>query len=310
MRWVHEGVDRLYIAFMHRLLPPVFRRGITSPPLSGHLAAVDLSVPPLTAGPRRYSLPARTLVGDLQAGFTVRPASRASSPVLIYHHGLGEIPYDHTFRLIFRRPMPADAHLIAIRAPFHRNHVDCCRGLATLSSFMAMCAVSVALIEAVRLAFVARGAQGAIVAGTSLGGFIALLHHLTYGTAGCYAPLFAGPDLGATLLTTPCRQFLARQARADPAELSACLDFRAAFRASDARRVFPLLGRHDLWMPCGHHMAAYAANGVPVALIDRGHMTGSWAFAAMRDHLLACLQRASDAPTGHPMPVRGMCHGG
>jgi hypothetical protein len=296
MRWFHEGIDRLYIAVMHLLVPPVFRRGSTSPQLPDHLAAVQLRVPPLGAGRRRYSLPARTLVGDLQAGFRVRPASGASRPVLIYHHGLGEIPYDHTFRLIFRRQTPVDAHLVAIRAPFHRNHVDCCRGLGTLSGFMAMCAVSIALIEAVRLTFVAQGAQGSIVAGTSLGGYIALLHHLTYGTASRYAPLLAGPDLDSTLLTTPCRQFLARQARAEPAELSACLNFRAAFRASDARRVVPLLGRYDLWMPCAHHVAAYAANGVPVAMIDRGHMTGSWAFAAMRAHLLACLERASDAP--------------
>jgi hypothetical protein len=246
------------------------------------------------------------MVGDVQAGFRWRPASNVDRPVLIFHHGLGEIPYDHTFRGIFRRRTPADAHLVAIRAPFHRSLIDCCRGLASLDRFLAMCAVSVTLIEAIRLAFVKRGAQGSVVAGISLGGFVTLLHQLTYGTANRYAPLMAGPDMAHTLLSTPCRGVLAKEALARPDHLLACLDFRDAFQASDAQRVFPLLARHDLWMPYAHHQAEYAANNLSVAIIDRGHMTGSWAFAPMRAHLLACLRAiAADDPVGGSAADRG-----
>src|SRR5262245_27690592 len=163
MRWLHEGIDRLYVGGMRRLVPPLFRRGSVSAPLQDHLAAVELQMPPLGAD-RRYAVMARTMVGDVQAGFRWHPASSATRPVLLFHHGLGEIPYDHIFRGIFRRRSPADAHLVAIRAPFHRSHIDCCRGLASLDRFMAMCAVSVTLIEAIRLAFVKRGAQGSVVA--------------------------------------------------------------------------------------------------------------------------------------------------
>jgi hypothetical protein len=296
MRWLHEGVDRLYIGVMRRLVPRVFRRGSVSAPLQDHLAAVQLRMPPLvTAG--RYSVTARTMVGDVEAGLRWRPASSANRPVLIFHHGLGEIPYDHTFRFVFRRRTPVDAHLVAIRAPFHRSHVDCCRGLASLSRFLTMCAVSVALIEAVRRTIEERGARGSVVAGISFGGFLTLLHHLTYGTATCYAPLLAGPDLAHTLLSTPCRGFLSRKARIEPDHLQDCLDFRKGFSARDAQRVFPLLARHDLWMPFDHHQAVYAASGVPVTVINRGHMTGSWAFATMRAHLLAVL---GGLDTGNP----------
>jgi hypothetical protein len=294
MRWFHEGVDRLYIGVMSRLVPPVFRRGSTSAPLQDHLAAAELRIPPLVAD-RLCTLTARSLAGDVQAGFRWRPASRAGRPVLIYHHGLGEIPYDHTFRWIFPRRTPVDAHLVAIRAPYHRSYVDCCRGLASLDRFLAMCAVSLALTEGIRQAFVERGAQGSIVAGISLGGFVTLLHHLTYGTAGRYAPQMAGPDLAHTLLSTPCRGFLARQALARPEHIRACLDFRQTFRPRDTQRVLPLLARHDLWMPFAHHRAAYAAGGVPVAAIDRGHMTGSWAFAGLRAHLLSVLRSLCEA---------------
>jgi hypothetical protein len=289
MHRLHEGVDRLYVALASRVVPPLLRRGHVTAPLKDHLAAVELRMPALGAE-RRCAVPARTMVGEVQAGFRWRPASTAERSLLIYHHGLGEIPCDHTFRWIFRSRMPVDAHLVAIRAPFHRSHVDCCRGLASLSHLMAMCAVSVALIEAVRLAFVARGARGSMVAGISLGGFITLLHHLTYGTAGRYAPLLAGPDLAHALLSTPCRGFLARQAAAEPHDLAPRLDFREAFKASDTRRIFPLLARHDLWMPYVHHREAYDAKDVPVATIDRGHMTGSWAFAGLRAHVLSVLR--------------------
>jgi hypothetical protein len=294
MRWLHESIDSLYIGAMHRLIPPVFRNGSVSPPLQDHLAAIELKIPPFASN-RRYSLMAGTMVGNVQAGLRWCPASSATRPVLIFHHGLGEIPCDHTFRWIFRRRTPVDAHLVAIRAPFHRSHIDCCRGLASLRRFLAMCAVSVTLIEAVRLAFAERGAQGSVVAGISLGGFVTLLHHLTYGSASRYVPLMAGPDLSHAMLSTPCRGLLARQALAQSDHLRACLDFRQTFQDSDTRRILPLLARHDVWMPCAHHQAAYAAAGVPVTLIDRGHMTGSWAFAGLRAHLLSVLHTLREA---------------
>jgi hypothetical protein len=157
MHWLHGSIDRLYIAPMSRLIPRLFWQGLASPPLAEHLAAVALDVPPPTdAG--RHRVTVRTLVGELQAGFRVRLGPRMGLPVLIWHHGLGEIPTHHTLRGIFPRRLPVEAHLVAVRAPFHRSHIDCLRGLARLDRFLAMCAVSVALIEAVRLTFAARKA--------------------------------------------------------------------------------------------------------------------------------------------------------
>jgi len=296
MRWFHEGFDRVYAAVVHRILPPLFRDGHASAPLRAHLAAVDLRLPPL-AGNGRYKLAARTLVGEVTAGFRLRRGPRAACPVLIYHHGLGEFPYHRNLGWILPRRIPVDAHLVAVRAPFHGHHLDCLRGLASLSRFVAMCAVSVTLIEALRQAFLAHGAGSCVVAGTSLGGFVALLHHLEHGTADRYAPLLAGPDLACSMLSTPFQVFVAPPARTEPAAVRACLDVREAFRASDGRRVLPLLARHDVCMPYAHHRAEYAAKGIEEAIIERGHMTGSMAFAALRAHLLACLGGlAADAP--------------
>ena len=289
MRWFHEAVDRLHVACLHRLMPRVFRHGIDSPPLSAHLAAVQLSLPALTAT-RHYTVTARTLVGELTAGFQVRWGPQPDLPVLIYHHGIAEIPYDKSFRGIFRGSLPGQAHLVAVRAPFHRTWLDLLPGLGSIQHFLAMCAVAMQLGEAVRQALLARGARGSVVVGTSLGGFLALLHHLMLGTADGYVPLLAGPDIAHVMLDTHYRRFLAGRALAHPTMLQALLDLRQDFQGSDARRVLPLLAQYDQDMLYAHHAACYAASGVPVVTIARGHITGSLAFATLRAHVLACLQ--------------------
>ena len=289
MRWFHEGVDCLHVALLRPLVPPVFRHGIDSPPLYEHLQDVQFTLPKLTVA-RHYTVVARTLVGDLEAGFQVRWGPQPDLPVLVYHHGIAEMPYDKSFRGIFRGALATAAHLVVVRAPFHRTWLDLRPGLAHMRHFLAMCAVTIQLGEAVRLALLARGARGSLVVGTSLGGFLALLHHLMLGTAAGYVPLLAGPDLAHVMLDTHYRHFLAPQALAQATVLQALLDFREDFQVSDTRHVWPLLARYDLDMLYAHHAACYAATRVPIVTIERGHITGSLTFAALRAHVLTCLQ--------------------
>jgi hypothetical protein len=163
-------------------------------------------------------------------------------------------------------------------------------GLTTLNHFMAMCAVSIKLMEAVRHLFVDKGACGSLMTGTSLGGFLALMHHLLVETADCYVPLLAGPDLSHIMLDTPFQRLLAPQARLQGTAIRRLLDFRQAFQSSDTRRVFPLLALYDLDMCYPYHHACYAASRVPVATLRRGHITGATAFVALRHHVRTCLQ--------------------
>ena len=288
MRWFHEGIDRLHVRLLRLLTPRAFRHGITSPPFQVHLEAVRLVLPPLTTA-RHYTFTADTLVGPLSAAFQIHWGPRPELPVLLYHHGIAEMPYSRTFRCIFRRRERVAAHLIAIRAPFHRSWLEVTRGMATLSNFLAMCAVSVAVMEALRQALLARGAQRSLLAGSSLGGMVVLLHHLVYGTADSYVPLLAGPDMAHILLATQFRSLVTPSILTQTAPLQTLLDFRQAFQRSDTSRVFPLLAQYDLNMLYTHHQACYAARNMPVATIDRGHITGGLACAALRAHLLTCL---------------------
>ena len=289
MRWWHESIDRLHVGLVSRLAPQIFRHGNTSPSLQEHLTAVQLDLPEFTSA-RRSTLTARTLVGDLEARIQFRPGPHPTCPLIVYHHGVAEVPYDKTFRGIFRPQLPLDAHVVALGAPFHRSWRTLFTGLATLDNFVAMCAVSIALIEAVRCVLAQRGAHGALVTGTSLGGFLSLMHHLFYGTAERYVPLLAGPDLAHVMLATHYRRFLAPQALAQPGRLQALFDFRDVFQASATHRVFPLLAAYDLDMVYAHHRQCYVACDVPVVTIPRGHITGCIAFTRLRTHLLTCAQ--------------------
>lgn len=270
-------------------MPRAFRHGITSPPLQEHLAAVRLELPPLRSH-KRYRLTAHTLAGPMDCGYRVRLGSRPDLPVLIYHHGIAEMPYDKSFQGIFGMRRNIDAHLIALQAPFHHTWWTVAKGLATYMQFMAMCAVSIAMMEALRRLFQDFGAPRCLISGISLGGFLALAHHLLVGTADRYVPLLAGPDLAHVMLETPFRRLLAPKARASDAYFRAHLDFRRAFRDSDTRHIFPLLAHYDLDMPYSHFQPCYAERQVPVATMPRGHITGICALATLRHHLLSCLE--------------------
>lgn len=295
MRWLHESIDRLHITLLRRLVPAVFRHGVESPSLAAHLAAVRFVLPSLTSA-RHYALTTDTLIGPLKAGFQVRLGPRPELPVLVFHHGIGEMPYAKTFRGICRGPLSQQAHLVAVRAPFHRHWLELSHGLASLQHFLALCAVALQVGEAVRTALVRRGAQGSLILGNSLGGFLAIIHHLHFGTADGYVPLFAGPDLAHAILTTPLRRLVAPAALAQSQAIQAALDFRAALQASDARRLAPLLARYDQDMPYEYHAACYAACHVPIVTIARGHLTGALAFTVLRAHIMACLQAVRPAP--------------
>ncbi len=295
MRWFHESMDRLQAVAIRLAVSQAFQHGTTSPSLQKHLDAVRLAAPPITTQ-KRYRCTADTLVGPLACGYRVQLGPQSDLPVLIYHHGIAEMPYDKSFRGIFGW-RPINAHLVVLQAPFHHTWWTVSKGLTTVSRFMAMCAVSMAMMEAVRRRFQDYGAARCLISGLSLGGFLTLMHHLYIGTASRYAPLLAGPDLAHTMLSTPFGRLIAPEARAQAEHFQSLLDLRQAFQASDTRHIFPLLAQYDLHMPYHHLHPCYLDGQVPTVTLSRGHITGSLSYRALRQHLLSCLEPLRQAAT-------------
>lgn len=286
----HHGLfDLAGVQFGSLLAPRFFRDGIESPPFDVHLDGVALSLPDhLDTGPHQVT--AKTLVGTLDAGVHVATGFRADRPTILFHHGIGEIGPHSRFRRLLRPGTTAiDANLLTVRAPFHASYHDFSQGVATLTNLLAMQAVSVTLFEELRQRITRRHDTSVIMSGISLGGFIANLHHINFGTADRYVPLLAGLAEDDVFLESSYQCGVADRALSSPRHLENRLNFVDAFAETDPSGVHPVLARHDRIVRYPVQRSSY--NGRPIETIEGGHLTGSVARREFRQHLNRFVER-------------------
>jgi pimeloyl-ACP methyl ester carboxylesterase len=134
----------------------------------------------------------------------------------------------------------------------------------------------------------AQGTGKIVVAGISLGGWVTNLHFSLYGRMDEYRPLFAGAALDHLFTDTIYRRLTCREARENPQALRRVLNFEPAFQAREGQSVFPLLARHDQYIRFERQRRIYA-NG-QLAVLEKGHITGTMDTKAIRAHRLRGLQ--------------------
>lgn len=298
---VHEAVDVGTVALGGLLLRDAkfFARSVESPPLVAVAADATAPVDHVDrAG--RHDVTVETPVGDFAAAYLPWQWRGAEYPTLVYHHGSGERPFDlgrfssNSFRRLFvgsEREVPAN--LVAVRAPFHdRSNGEYARAMGDLENFVGMLAASTALVEALAERARERTDGPVVASGISLGGWVVNLHRACFGTVDRYVPLFAGAALGDVFVSSVYRKLTADVARSRPDLLRDTLDFEGAFGAVDADDCEPLLARYDRIVEFDRQRPSY--DGLPLAVLDKGHVTGSLATAALRNHVVS----ACDAGTG------------
>jgi hypothetical protein len=283
----HAFVDRILLAAARAASWPrgqYFRDGHEAASFAEHRAAISVELPELR-GDAVHELRARTRVGELDCAVRVLQRS-ASAPLLVWHHGGGEIPFERTIARALAAGTPLSATVVAVRAPHHRSLADLAAGVATLERYVALLAVAVELTERLLRAPEFADAERSAVAGFSLGGFVTNRHHLAYDSADAYLPFMAG--------TTQADIFLgsypaARSARQRPDALRGALDFAEEWRGRTHANVFPVLGRFDQLNLPAIHRAAYG--DCACEIWQTGHITGANASASIRAflarHLLA-----------------------
>jgi hypothetical protein len=276
---VHTVLDRVPMV-VSSVFPKYFRDGIESPTVWDQIEAVSFHGPDLTA-PGDHPVQADTAAGQLAALVRVQPCANPTAPVIIYHHGAKE--FDTSFQGIFGKGPALPYHLVLVRAPFHDGFRQFLYGIGSLARYLALYAVSVRLIDEVIRQFRGAGCGSVSVTGTSLGGFVSLVHHIRFNTADAYMPLLAGPNLAHCLLESAYSRQTDRHAKGS-AYVAGRLDFSAEYARVDHANVFPLLGRYDQLVMPAANAAAYGTT--PVRLMDKGHFTGSTAFAELRAHIL------------------------
>lgn len=281
---IHSTLDHLYIGLRLLITSKFYREGDLSATFPEHLESIDLKMPPIH-GLGEYEVTAKTLAGQMEAGFRIGQWKGERYPTIIFHHGAGEIPFDRSFRGIFpyrRKEIPAN--LVLVRAAYHRSSKEFSDGNRTLSGWVAMLATSVSLIEKLVSWSREKQASFVLVAGTSMGGQIANLHHVYSNTADVYTPLLSGTVMGDGLLDSASRFLVASGARKNAARVKKILNFEEEFLAADNRNVFPLLSRFDVFIRYEEHRRCY--DGRPLVTLNRGHLTGAFSFSSLREHIL------------------------
>lgn len=286
---IHALIDHLAVDLSSLFLRKhkFFRQSIDSPAMDRHIEAAALNVPSI-AGPGHYEAGAATLAGTMNPAFRLAQWRGAAFPTIIYHHGSGENPYDKSFNAVFpvrKRVIPAN--LMVVRIPFNRTFDEYKQALAALNTYMAMLAVSVKLVDHLVRWSKSMGSGRIIVAGISLGGFVANLHHMFFNTAEVYRPVLAGVAMAELFLDSAYRALSSPLVLANADRMRALLNFDYQFSKVASSNVVPLMARYDQIVVFRRQARCYLPGLVSV--MEKGHTTGVLAVKRLRRHLLADL---------------------
>jgi len=231
--------------------------------------------------------------------------------LVVYHHGLGEIPHH-----VAPRAMSIGGELgercdwIAIKGFHHETMRTVSLRLTSDRNHFMGCLLGTAAITR-RIARALRPRyRHLVLCGISLGGVIAQLEASREPCYDLYVPFVSGPDLADVLTRSAFARTVASGYRRHAAEAGWIQDFDLTERlaACPGPPIRPLLGRSDQLFRCERQAAAYAR--VPraqVATFPGGHITGAMSVRALGRHLERALQaerwgRGVGAPAA-PGPV-------
>ncbi|ELY39024.1 hypothetical protein [Natronorubrum tibetense] len=287
----HELIDVGTISMSGLLLrnSRFFSRSVSSAPIGDVVSGTAIDIETVRTGGVQ-EVAASTPVGEFRAAYLVTQWRGPDAPTLLYHHGSGEQPFDfgrfssNSFRRLFGTDGGPDVNLIALRAPFHDgSNREYIRAMDTLENFVGMLATSASLIEALTAQVRDAGCPATLAAGISLGGWVVNLHRAYYGGVDRYVPIFAGAQLGELFVSSIYRKLVAEPALANPEVVRTVLDFEDDFAAVGSADCDPLLARFDRLIEFERQRTAY--EGVDVATLEKGHITGSLATDALRSHI-------------------------
>ncbi|WP_254531747.1 hypothetical protein [Natrinema gelatinilyticum] len=286
----HELVDSATVTVSALALRgnTFFSRSLTSPHTGDAVSDTSVTLDSVKISGKR-AVVAETPVGRFRSAYLAWQWHGDDDPTLIYHHGSGEDPFDfgqfnsNSFKRLFAAAAwDVPANVIAIRAPFHdRSSLDYARSMGDLANFVGMCATSTVLVDVLARRLRDRGHPAVVDSGLSLGGWITNLHRASFGTADGYVPLFADASLGEMFVSSVYRKMTGPRARENPDRLRAVLDFDRMFLENRAADCTPLLARYDRIIKFETQRHCY--DGLPLAVIEKGHVTGSLATDRLRE---------------------------
>ena len=294
---IGQQVDRMALYAMNRRIPDNgarrFQCPVTLEDVLAETQVIEGQTPPyqLTA-PGEHKIRLATRMGEIECRVMVRPAAEASAPLLLYHHGLAELPYTSSWRRLLPKGSPLAAHTVAVQAPYHSNLSDPVRiGFSSTEHLYQMLAGSIRIMQHVQDQFARQGSSFTVASGISWGGITSLLYEGLLGTTRATIPLFASPRLSQAIWDAA--QMFGRDLPVSRDELDALLDFTPIYERIDKRQVFPILGEHDLFFRLEKHAPIYDAESL--VTLPLTHVGAIWlSNGTMRQHVLDALAWAAN----------------
>ncbi|HTL52318.1 MAG TPA: hypothetical protein VL860_07090 [Planctomycetota bacterium] len=236
--------------------------------------------------------------------FYARPRSNARNGapriLMLYHHGMGELPHDYTFHNLFFGSDPmVGADLVALKATYHPPHLiptPDSAYLADAACWIEMMADSVALAGHIARRH-RQDYDGVFLGGISLGGIIALAALAYDDCFDLYHPMMVGPNLPEQLRMSLFMHFTRADVVASlehDRELEA-LNFLPAVE-QHASRVHLIVGEHDpVFRIAPIRLLAERLPELRLEVLPHAHITGCLAGEPIR---VALFRRWRDWATG------------
>ncbi len=283
---VHSFLDDLTISLSALFLSKnkFFCESIDSETFPEHLRNIRLHVPEIN-GEGLYEVKAVSLAGELNPAFKIARWIGDKFPVIIYHHGSGENPFDRSFKkILLSKRSEILANLVVVRAPFNKSAGEYLASIKKLSNFVAMLSVSVKLIEHLVCHFRQRESSEIVVSGISLGGWVTNIHRAYFNSADTYKPLMAGALLADVFTDSSYKILTGALALENKDKLHKILNFEQDFYKIKDNNVFPLLGLYDRFIRYDVQKQCYRDH--LITAIEKGHITGALAFHTLREHII------------------------
>ena len=296
--FVAQQLDKFVLYTMNLRMPDTFELSYKDvPALETILAQTQIDTQKtavyMLSAPGTHPIWLKTIAGELQCHIRVRPAVNPEAPLVIYHHGFSEIPYDHSWRRIFCQAKPFPAHAVCIQAPFHQHWTEpFAKGMASLRSLYQVLAGSLRMMELVQAHFATHGAPYTILSGVSWGGVTSLMYEALFGQTRAVTPMLSSPNFAQVLIDAA--QFFNRPLSVPHRRIHQLLDFTPYYEQCDPNRIFPLLGEKDLFFRFDHHINAFGKR--PLTIVPSGHISGMWQAGPLRQHILEVLHWADNHP--------------
>lgn len=293
-----QQIDKVVLYTMNRWLPDSFVDSYhNAPTLETVLAETAVNqqktVTYALTAPGTHAIWLDTAAGPIQCRVRVQPTTQPHSPLIIYHHGLNEYPYDNSGRRIFPKNTPFPAHIAFIQAPFHdhwKTPFD--KGFQSIRTVYQIFAGSLRMMALVQKAFEQQGAAFTILAGVSWGGITSMLYEGMFQRTRAVVPMLSSPRLAQVMWDVA--HLFGRDIPISKQQLETLLDFTAYYRRIATERIFPLLGELDQFFLLPKHGDVYLQDRVKT--IEASHITGMWQAPVLRAHVAQALAWAWENP--------------